>query len=257
MYRFFYIILIVFLYFSFILTSYSRDLIIVGIPEEPNRWIDNSGKTVGIDIDIIDYIMNKLGVKYKVILEDSSARIQAINKNSTPPFDMIFTYSKNKEREKYLIYPQESHIDFSWNFFIRKEDLGKYKFNSMEDLKGLTIGATKEFSYTPEFWKAGNEGLFKLDIIVKNNLQISKLLNKRFDMVPMNTLITYYELKKSGIISKVDFLPTPLKKSSYYNVFVKKSDYPNLEELVKKYDEVLKEMKEDGTLKAILSKYGF
>ena len=245
------------LFITSFITSYSRDLIIVGIPEEPIRWVNSSGKIVGLDIDIIDHIMKKLGVKYKIILEDSSARIQAIDKNSTPPFDMIFTYSKNKEREKYLIYPQESHIDFSWNFFIRKEDLGKYKFNSLEDLKGLTIGATKEFSYTPEFWKAGNEGLFKLDIIVKNSLQISKLLNKRFDMVPMNTIITYYELKKSGIISKVDFLPTPLKKSSYYNVFVKKSNYPNLEELVIKYDEVLKEMKEDGTLKEILTKYGF
>lgn len=245
------------IYFSFFIYSYSRELVIVGIPEKPSRWINNSGKAVGIDIDIIDYIMKKIGIKYKVILEDSSARIQAIDKNSVPPFDMIFTYSKNKEREKYLLYPQESHIEFAWNFFIRKEDSNKYKFNTLEDLKGLTIGATKEFSYTPEFWKAGNEGLFKLDIIVKNNLQILKLLNKRFDMVPMNTLLTSYELKKNGLISKVDFLPVPLKKSSYYNVFVKKSDYPNLEELVKKYDEILKEMKEDGTLKSIFNKYGF
>ena len=257
MYRFFYTILFVFIYFSLVSPIYSRDFLILGIPEEPNRWIDKSGKAVGIDIDVIDYIMKKIGVKYKVSLINSSLRLESLEKNNITKCDMIFTYSKNKEREKYLIYPEESHIEFSWNFFYLKENEGKYKYDTFEDFKGLTIGITDGFSYTPEFWCAVNSGLFKTDKIVQNNLQLPKLSKKRFDLVPLKTISTIYQLKKEGTLSQYSYLHKPLAKRAYYNVFVKSSDYPNINTIIKKYDEVLKEMKEDGTLKSIFSKYEF
>lgn len=233
----------------------ARDFIIAGIPEEPNRWLDNTGTPKGIDVDIIEYIMKKMNVPYQIILEQSSARLEAESKKDWSYYDMVFTYSKNPERELYLIYPKESHIEFSWNFFVKKENEGKYKFDKLSDLKGVEIGATKGFSYTYEFWQAGIDGTLTLDVIVKNELQLDKLLAGRIDMVPLNTKATLYEMKKAGITG-VSYLPKPLKSSFYYNTFVKKSTYPHMDELIKKYDEILKEMKKDGTLKKILEKYG-
>ena len=55
---------------------------------------------IGIDIDIIDYIMKKIGVKYKVSLINSSLRLESLEKNNITKCDMIFTYSKNKDKEK-------------------------------------------------------------------------------------------------------------------------------------------------------------
>lgn len=233
-----------------------RDFIIAGIPEEPNRWIESNGKLAGIDIDIIDYIMKKMNISYKIILESSSTRLEAESQKNNPSYDMVFTFSKKPEREKYLIYPTESHIDFSWNFFIKKGDEGKYKFDKLSDLKGLRIGATKGFAYTEEFWKAGESGALTLDTIVKNEFQMDKLLAGRIDAVPLNTKTTLYEIKKNGLSREITYLPKPLKSTQYYNTFVKKSNYPNLEEIIKKYDVILKEMKRDGTLKNILEKYG-
>ncbi|OHD26795.1 MAG: hypothetical protein A2086_00875 [Spirochaetes bacterium GWD1_27_9] len=246
-------------FFIFIMVSINlnaRDFVIVGIPEEPNRWIDEKGNMVGLDIDIITYIMKKLNIPYKIILEASSARMEFNWQSDKPSYDLVLTYSKKPEREVYLIYAKESHIDFSWNFFLRKEDAGKYKFEAFNDLKGVKIGATKGFSYSDEFWKAYDDGILTLDVITKNELQMDKLLAKRIDLMPLNTQATLYEAKRGGFLDKITYLPKPIKSKPYYNTFVKKSNYPNLAEIIKKYDEILKEMKKDGTLKTILAKYG-
>lgn len=235
---------------------FSRELIIAGIPEEPNRWIDTSGKVVGLDVDIIDYIMKELGIKYKIVIESSSARLDSLAQKDKPSYDMIFTYSKNSDRERYLYYPNESHITFSWNFFVLKENRDKFKFNSYSDLKGAKIGITKGFSYSEDFLNAIKKENLNVDEIVKNELQITKLLQKRIDMVPLNTKATLYEAKREGIDNQISYLPKPIVSKTYYNTFVKKSDYPNIDVIRFQYDEVLKRMKKDGTLKKILSKYG-
>lgn len=234
----------------------ARELVIAGIPEEPNRWIEKSGKLVGIDVEIIDYVMKKMTIPYKIILVDSSARLEYMAKENKPEYDMIFTYSKTVDREVYLKYAEESHISFSWNFFILKENIGKIKFDSYNDLKGLKIGTTKGISYSDDFLKAAKEGIFTVDEVVKNELQMDKLLKKRMDAVPMNTKATLYEAKRDGYLDKIAYLPKPIKDKPYYNTFVKKSDYPGLGDIEKRYNEILREMKKDGTLKTILLKYG-
>jgi len=247
---------VIVLLFLFCSISFSRDLIIAGIPEEPNRWINENGELTGLDVDIIDHIMKKMGVKYKIILEQASTRLRHNWEVDKSPYDMVFTYSKKAAREKKLYYANESHISFSWNLFYTAKNEGKYKFENFEDLRGLKIGMTKGFSYTKEFWDAANKGIFKKDVVVKNELQLMKLLKNRTDLVCLNTTATLYELKTKGLSDKVSYLKKPIKSKPYYNTFVKSSDYPNLDKVRKQYDIILKEMKEDGTLNKILQKYG-
>jgi len=97
--------------------AWTRELVIAGIPEEPNRWKTAEGKIVGIDVDVIDCIMKKLDIPYRIELVDSSARLEANAKAVPAVYDMIFTYSIVQERLKYFFYAKESHISFNWNFF--------------------------------------------------------------------------------------------------------------------------------------------
>ncbi len=249
------IILVIICLFG-IVNSYGRDFIIGGIPEIPNRWFDRDRNIIGLDVDIVDYIFNEIGIEYRIILEDSSGRLKQNWMKDKPVYDMVFTYSIKSSRQEYLIYANESHISFSWNFFIRKEDEGKIKYNEFEDLKNNTIGITKDFAYTEDFWNAVNNRVFKVDYSVKNSVQIKKLLLKRFDAVPLNTVTTLYELKTNKLTDELTYLPKPIKDKPYYNTFTKKSDYPNIDYIIIKYDEILKRMKIDGTLDELLKKYG-
>jgi polar amino acid transport system substrate-binding protein len=233
----------------------SRPLLIIGIPESPLRFYDESGTLAGIDIEIIRHIFDKLKINYNIDLIASSIRLKDMWQNKQA--DMVFTYSYKESRAKYLVYAKESHLHISWNFFILKKNEGKIVFNTFEDLKGLDIGATQGFAYTKEFWDAANSGILTVETVPLNRLNMRKLREGRMDVVPMNTLVALYEAKQEGYSNKITYLPKPFKSKPYYNTFVRASDYPGLKKIIKKYDEELKKMKQDGILARILASYGY
>jgi polar amino acid transport system substrate-binding protein len=226
----------------------ARDLIVLATPEEPYKFEEN-GVFKGIDIEVLDEVMRRLGLRYSVELVESGTRIQQEARAGRA--DILLLFSRKPDREEYLIYPQESYIDISWHFFIRAENEGKITFESFEDLKGLQIGITQDFAYTPEFLNSDLD----FQTVPSNNLQIGMLLAGRVDVVPMNTISTLYEEMKSGRMNRLAILRRPLITKSYYNVFAKASTYPDIEGLVARYDETIRGMKSDGTLDSILVKY--
>lgn len=221
---------------------------IVGSPQLLFK-MEEIGAYKGIDIEILQHVMQELKIPYKIKLIDSDKRILKEAKQGR--VDMIISFSKKSSRMEYLDYPQESYKQITWNFFIRKSDQGKIRFNTFGDLKGLRVGATLGVSYTDEFWNAELD----LNTVTKNALQIKKLLNHRIDIVPMNTLNTMYEAKYLGHLEQIDYLPKALKSHSYYNSFPKASTYPNKAIIMQRYDQAIKKLQADGTIQAIFDKY--
>lgn len=232
----------------------ARKLVVVGIPAPPMRYLDTNNQPKGFDIDVLDHILKKLDHEYVIVLVDSSPRVEIMWKKGN--MDILMTYSYKEERAKYLIYPNESHVTVAWNFFIRKEDKGKIRFQNYSDLKKWRVGASSGKSYTKEFWEASKSYPY-MQIISRDGLQLNKLVSKRLDVVPLETLSALYKAHQEGIANQVSYLKKPLKVKPYYNLFVKASTYPGLKSLVKKYDEELIRMKQDGTLRSIKKKYYF
>ncbi len=233
----------------------TRELVIGGIPEAPLRFFDEKGAMTGIDIDIVRHIMEKLQVPCRVELIDSSARLERMWKEDAA-LDMVFTYSFKQWRTRYLIYPKESHIKTEFHFFILKSNQGKIRFNTFADLKGLTVGMTSGFSYTPEFLEAAESGLFRISLLPVNSLHMKMLLKGRIDTVPLPSSVALYEATQNGYRDQITYLPKAMKSKPYFNTFVKTSDFPGLEDMITPYDRELKQMKEDGSLKAVFLKYG-
>ena len=77
--------------------SYSKDFVIAGISEKPNRWQNSAGKYQGLDIDIVDNIMKKIGITYVIILENSSPRLTKNWKSKKTNYGSR-RISKNKNR---------------------------------------------------------------------------------------------------------------------------------------------------------------
>lgn len=152
---------------------------------------------------------------------------------------------------EYLIYPNESYIDINWNFFILKERQNTINYNGFSDLKGLKVGITNDISYTPEFLDSG----LAFEHVPLNYLQIKKLLAKRIDIVPLNTISTLYEAEKKGYIDKLTYLPKPFKSKPYYNAFSLASQHPDKQKVVKQYDRVIKDLEDEQIISAILDKY--
>lgn len=226
---------------------------IIGIEGAPLRFYDTNQQLVGIDVDVIDTIMKRLQVSYDIEIVSSSTRLEHLWQDAN--IDMILTYSYKNERAEYLLYPKESHITLSWNFFVLKKNLGKFDFETLNDLEGLRVGATQGFSYTKEFWDAADSGVFTLDMVVKNELNMKKLLRGRFDTYANSRIDTLYQARLGGYLSEIAFLEKPLKEKRYFNTFVKASGYQGIDEIKKGYDRELKKMRDSGELEAIYQKY--
>jgi polar amino acid transport system substrate-binding protein len=237
----------------FFTSSYShssqREFQIVGTPEVPYRFIEQGTHHIqGIDIDIIKLVMEELKIPYHIKLIRSGSRI--IKSSIKGRVDMVLSFSRKSDRT-YLNYPEQSYKDLSWHFFIDKKNINDISYNTLNDLMGLRIGATQDWSYTSEFWGAGLD----LKIVSDNKLQLLKLNLGRIDAVPLNTISALYQIKKNGLTEKITYLPKHLKSKPYFNAFVAASNYPNKEELLLKYDEIILRMKTDGTIQKIFNKY--
>lgn len=238
------------------LSPETRTLVIAGIEEAPTRFLDEAGEPAGIDVDLFHLIMEEMDIEdYEIIIESSSTRLERNWQNGLV-YDMVFTYSYREEREEHLIFPEESHVTISWQFFALSSRRGEFRFDTYEDLQGLRIGLTEGFSYIDELWQAADEEVFTPDIVVSNNLQMEKLLNGRIDLLPYNTFAAWYEAQQGEFTDSIYALPRPIKDRPYYNTFVRASDYPGIEELPVQYDAALRRLKEQGVVQRILRRYG-
>ena len=238
-----------------LLAHAARPLVIAGTEDSLLRYFDQEGNAQGLDVTIIRELMRRMHRDVNIRLFKSTARLERSWQQGL--CDMVFTHSYNPGRAEFLLYPKQSHIYLEWHFFVLKSALDRYHYQTFDDLQGLRIGVTKSFSYTPEFWEAANKGMFTLDQVTDNNLNIQKLLQHRIDLWPNSTLGTLYRAQQDGYADQIAYLPKPLKSKPYFNTFVRQARLPDLQALAADYDQALLQMKSDGTLMNIYEEYGF
>lgn len=227
----------------------ARALVIEGLEEEPLKWMDHE-EAKGIDIDIMTEVLNTMGItNYVFRFVDTGSRLLQNARNGKS--DIALTLSMNNHRARYLIYPNEAHLLLDWRFAVRADDKDIIRFEDFADLARFRIGAAADYSYTSTFWNSG------LDIqrVARSDLLIPMLLQNRFDAAPVNYLNTIYDSLQNSYRDKVAFLYPPLRRAPYYNVFSRASDYPDKEKFLAEYDEIIREMRDDGRLLSIFERH--
>lgn len=165
--------------------------------------------------------------------------------------DLLYTGANNPKREKITHYTSESLMESSWSFFIRAEDVGKFKYNSFADLKGHKIGVVRGYAYTSELWefmKAENS----FEDVVTDEINVKKLLGKRFNYIIMDYGNGMSLLKSMGASDKIVALPKPIKTISLYAIFSKNTVD---KDFVDQFSAELKAFKQTEEYKHIFNKY--
>lgn len=230
-------------------SAHARTLIIEGVEERPLKWLAHETPR-GIDVDIMTEVLKQMGISdFTFRFVESGRRLS--HNAKVGDSDIVLSLSRNASRNKYLLYPQEAHLLLDWRFAIRAEDRNRIRFTDFSDLLPYRVGAAAGYSYTPTFWNSG----LTIEPVIRNDLLIPMLLKRRLDLVPVNYLSTVFELIQSGQRDKIAFLYPPLRRAAYYNPFSLASDYPDKEKFVARYDEIIREMRKDGRLLAIMERY--
>jgi len=165
--------------------------------------------------------------------------------------DVLYTAASSDKRALITLYPSESLMESSWSFFVRKEDSGKLKFDSLSDLKGKKVGVVRAYAYTPELW-AFLEAEKNYEDVIKDDQNVSKLVAGRVDYIAMDYGNGLALLKSMGLLDKVVALKNPIKPISLYAIFSKKTVD---KALVDEFSEKLKAFKKTKEYQQIFDKY--
>lgn len=157
----------------------------------------------------------------------------------------------NEERSTYFYYTDP--VFKSDEVFILKKGR-RIAYNTLEDLKPYKIGTLKGGAQGKELSKKG----LNTEGVMNYAMNIKKLDAGRIDLVIMNRAVFHSLLENDADLKryqgKFQVLEKPFKSYDLYCPISKK--LPNAKEIVTKFNTALKEMKQDGTYQAILSRFG-
>lgn len=122
-----------------------------------------------------------------------------------------------------------------------------FEWESMEDLKGLTIGGTFEYDYGGEFEAALTNKWIKLESVATDEQNYKKLLAGRIDIFPNDSVVGYAQIRNSLPPDQAELLthhPKKFAETTLSLIISKKNK--NADYFLEKFNSGLKKLKESG-----------
>lgn len=218
------------------------------IPDYPPISFDDGGKPAGICVDILKALSDRTGIPIKIQMTPFNRALEDVKNGITDGMTPIY---RTEEREVYLDFTSESLLPDSNSFFVRTDSDIVYD-GDLKNIEDLTVGLVynnrfgKVFDTAVATGKIKTEGASDIDGILK------KLVGGRQDIIIGGTYPILYTSKKLGLSDQIKELVPAVSSEFIVISFSQKTDQS---ELIAKIDQVLKEMKADGSLDALLAKY--
>lgn len=165
--------------------------------------------------------------------------------------DVGYEIIRTPEREREFLMAEEPLIVSEEVFFIRKADVGKLRFDKMDDLAGHTIGVTRGYAYTAEFWKFIKSEC-RYEEVWNDELNLRKLIGGRIDFFPVNRNVGLFLARENGCMDKIAMLPKPLCVNKQYIFFSRGTVSP---EFVRRVSGALSRFKRTPAYRAIFKKH--
>lgn len=255
-------ILIFFGNVAFRTTAFSEnripEKIVLGYGEDwaPYLYHDSSGNLTGLDYEIVSVVIKRMGSKL-VSFRSSVPWARQLYWLGTGQISILTGASRNAEREEYAYFSKPYRKE-TVSLFVRKNESGKYKIGSVNDIKDMEfrLGAYIGSYYGELFASLMKNHDFekKVQLVSSDDINIEKLLKNRVDGIFLESRAGADLLSSRGLLgTSVEIHPMPaINTGDVYVMFSKKAVSP---EFVHAFDRILFEMRADGTFDELLAKY--
>ena len=122
-----------------------------------------------------------------------------------------------------------------------------FRWASLGDLRGVTLGGTRGYSYGREVDAAIREGRLRVDWSGSDEANFRKLLGGRIRVFPMNTRVGLDLLRREfspDVAASVTYHPKPLREEPLFLLLTRRN--PRSEERLRRFNQGLKELKASG-----------
>lgn len=106
-------------------------------PYEYRTNESNSGAISGYSTEILLATLKQMDVKVSQLIEYPWARGEFLLQKGA--IDALYSSTRSKKREQLFYFPDTPLIESKWVMFIKRSDVNRLKFNTLNDLKGKTV----------------------------------------------------------------------------------------------------------------------
>lgn len=207
----------------------------------PMEFMDEAGKVVGFDMDLMAAIAQALGWKLEIITTDFAGITEGLGANR---YDAIIAGMTITDERKEKVLFSEPYIDAVGLSLVVAAD--EPKLAGFDDIRGKIIGVQQGSS--AESYALNDPSIKEVKMYPTNAEAMLDLWAKRVDGVILDNVVGAYYMKQNA--SRYKLLPE-IEEAGPIGIAIP-IDSP---ELKAKIDGVLKAMKADGRLDKIAEKW--
>lgn len=225
------------------LSARGEKLRIVTEPWAPYVFEEN-GVKAGLDYETTEIVFQRLGIEVQWQFLPWKRCLAMLDQGHADGALDIF---HSDQRDNELLYPSEplSEVEFVL-FYANKRP---HPFKTLDDLRGLTIGTSPGYLYSPEF---RNSTLFQRESAPSHEANFGKLLRGRIDLLITDHRVGQHLLKTLGLKGKITQAPTIVSSQSQY-LAVRRGAGMDL--LIQRFGAELKRFKQEPGYAALSAKY--
>ena len=226
------------------LAAYGEKLRIVTEPWAPYVY-DDQGSMRGLDYETTVIVFQRLGVDVDWQFLPWKRCLAMLDQGHADGALDIF---HSHERDTQLLYPSEPLSEVEFVLFYANEH--PHPANSLDDLRGLTVGTSPGYLYGGAF---SESGLFNREPAPSHEANFGKLLLGRIDLVITDRRVGQHVIKALGLEGKVSQAPMVVSRQQQF-LAVRRGAGMDL--LVQRFAAELKRFKQEPAYIALSAKYG-
>jgi len=210
----------------------------------PPYVIVEDGNISGLEVEIVRELCRRLGMEPDIEVFPWKRALLYVKEGTA---DGVLMPAYTEERAEYMYFTSESPVRERIAIMAKKGS--GIKASSLDDIKGKAVGVVIGSSYGKAF--DSFEGL-KKDSSTGSEMLLKKLAGNRHPLVVCDEIVLKYLARKTGLCEVETVLV--LDENPQFIGFSKAPGKKG-EDLTEKFSSAIRQMKEDGTLKKIESKY--
>ncbi|MBK5518170.1 ABC transporter substrate-binding protein [Pseudomonas sp. TH10] len=217
---------------------------IVTEPWAPYVYEEN-GKALGLDYETTAIVFKRLGIEVEWQFLPWKRCLSMLE---TGQADGALDIFHSDERDATLLYPVEPLSDVEFVMFYANDR--PHPFSKLEELKGLTIGTSPGYLYSPDF---SESTLFTREPAPTHEANFGKLVRGRIDLLITDRRVGQHLLDELNIRDQISENPTVISRQSQF-LAVRRNAGMDL--LVQRFDAELKRFKREPAYAELSARYG-
>ncbi len=230
--------------------AFAQRLVVVGDYAFAPYSFLRDGQPVGIDVDIMRELSARTGIAFDIQLMPFKRVVESVRMGTV---DAGMAVLRNPEREAFALFTGVLHN----STYVLFTGLGReFRFDSLEQLRGKTIGKVRGFFISEAFDAEVAAGRIALSETAAAEQSLRMLVAGRVDAISGQAVVTRYLARELGLADKLVALPQALTPDRpAFLVLSRASTLVDKERLAERLRQGLESLHRDGTVATIEARW--